>query len=140
MADVGRPTVMTPEVIRKLEEVFAIGGTDLEACFWADISKTALYEYQEAHPEFKERKAKLKEKIVLAARQTVAKSIASDVNSAWRMLERKDPELNPKSQVDHTTKGDKIGDNEAIRALTEKLNQMHKSAPTTPDGVHPEAS
>lgn len=71
----GRPTVMTPEVLSKLEQIFAIDGTDEEACFFAGISTTPFYEYQKAHPEFKERKELLKKKPVLGARQTVVKAI-----------------------------------------------------------------
>lgn len=85
---VGRPTVMTPEIINKLEEVFAIGGSDLEACFYADIGKTTLYTYQEEHPEFTERKEMLKERPVLKARQTVVKSL-DDPNYAFKYLEKK---------------------------------------------------
>lgn len=71
----GRPTVMTEEALRKVEEAFAWGCTDLEACFFADISKTALYNYQLAHPEFKERKDALKSRPILAARRTVLDGI-----------------------------------------------------------------
>lgn len=84
----GRPTVMTPEVLAKLEEVFAIGGTDMEAIFYADISKDALYDYQNKHPEFTERKEKLKERPVLKARQTVVKALENPHDAQW-YLERK---------------------------------------------------
>lgn len=122
----GRPTKMTQDVLNKLEEVFAIGGTDKEACFYAGISHQTLYNYQEEHPEFVERKQALKEKPVLLARQTVVKSLATDVNSAWRLLERKDPELSPKQQIDHTTKGEKMNDTDAIKELTQRLNELHR--------------
>ena len=85
---VGRPTVMTPEAIAKLEEVFAIGGTDLEAIFYADISKDALYNYQKDNPEFVERKEKLKERPILKARQTFVKAL-EDPHYAVEFLKRK---------------------------------------------------
>lgn len=84
----GRPTIMTPETIRKLEEVFAIGGTDKEACFYADISHQTLYDYQSLHPEFVERKEALKEKPILKARQTIVRSLDNAQYAAW-YLERK---------------------------------------------------
>lgn len=88
--DVGRPTVMTPETIIKLEQAFSIGASDLEACFHAGIGKTTLYEYQERNPEFAERKAMLKEKMVLKARQVVAKGMEDgDKQTAQWYLERK---------------------------------------------------
>lgn len=85
---VGRPTIMTPETISKLEEVFAIGGSDEEACFFAGIGKTTLYNYQQEHPEFVERKDALKERPILKARQTVVKAL-DDPNHAFKYLERK---------------------------------------------------
>lgn len=65
----GRPTVVTPEILIKLEEAFALGCSDLEACFFADIGKTTLYNYQNANPEFVERKEELKKRPVLKARR-----------------------------------------------------------------------
>lgn len=88
MAEIGRPTIMTPETISKLEEVFAIGGSDNEACFYADIGKTTLYNYQQEHPEFVERKEALKERPVLKARQTIVKGLDLAENARW-FLERK---------------------------------------------------
>lgn len=87
-AGTGRPTVMTPETINKLEEVFAIGGGDLEACFYAGISHESLYKYQREHPEFTERKEALKERPILKARQTIVKSLDDPINAKW-YLERK---------------------------------------------------
>ncbi len=85
---VGRPNIITPEIIAKLEEVFAIGGTDEEACFYADIGKSTLYNYQQEHPEFVERKEALKERPILKARQTIVKSLDEADNAKW-YLERK---------------------------------------------------
>src|SRR6185369_3443807 len=88
MAEIGRPSVMTDEVLRKLDEAFAMGCTDLEACLYADISKTALYDYQQEHPEFAERKEKLKETPILLARTTVVRSLKQPQAAQW-YLERK---------------------------------------------------
>ena len=98
MADTGRPTSMTPEVIRKLEEVFALGGTDKEACFWADISPETLYSYQRTHPEFTERKEALKQQPILKARQTVVRSLNNPRDAQW-FLERKSSEFKQKTDI-----------------------------------------
>lgn len=99
MAKVGRPTVMTKETIRKLEEVFAIGGSDSEACFYADISKESLYAYCRKHPEFTDRKESLKEKPILKARQTVVKSL-DQPDYAFKYLERKKKdEFSPRKEL-----------------------------------------
>lgn len=126
MAREGRPVVVDKDVLHKLEEVFALGGTDTEACLYANISTSTLYNYQNANPDFLERKNELKQTPVLLARQTVVKSLKTDVNSAWRMVERKDPDLHPKQQIDHTTKGEKIENNPLIVQLAERLNDLHR--------------
>lgn len=87
---VGRPTVMTPEVVSKLEQAFSMGCSDLEACLFADISKQTLYDYQAKHPEFVDRKAMLKETLILKARSVIATSLNNkDENTAKWLLERK---------------------------------------------------
>ena len=96
----GRPSVITPEVIRKLEEAFMLGCSDLEACFAADISKTALYDYQQANPDFAERKAALKERPVKLARKVIVKALeAGDINTAHKVIERRD---GIKQRLEHT--------------------------------------
>jgi hypothetical protein len=84
-----RPTVMTPEVIAKLEEAFAWGCSDREACLWADIAPATLYNHQEAHPEFLERKEALKDTPIMLARKSVLKGIKSNPDLALKLLERK---------------------------------------------------
>ena len=84
-----RPTVMTPEVIEKLEEAFLLGATDIEACLVADIAPATLYQYQEKNPSFSERKASLKEMPVYKARQAVIGSFKRDPKIAMQYLERK---------------------------------------------------
>jgi hypothetical protein len=86
---VGRPTVMTPETIQKLEGAFLIGCSDLEACLIADIAKTTLYNYQVENPEFVERKERLKETPAFTARTTLVKEVATNAELALKYLERK---------------------------------------------------
>lgn len=125
----GRPTVVDKDVIKVLEQAFSMGCTDKEACVLADISHQTLYNYQKDHPEFVERKEQLKEKPILKARKTVVDSLDNDVDSAWKYLERKDPELNPKSVIDHTSKGEKINDvsqaniSEIAKGVAEQLKE-----------------
>ena len=86
----GRPTKVTPEVVTKLEQAFSMGCTDEEACLFADISRMSLQRYQEAHPSFRDRKALLKQKLVLKARSVIAEALnKKDENTAKWYLERK---------------------------------------------------
>jgi len=87
----GRPTVVTDETIRKLESAFLLGCTDLEACFAADISKSTLYAYCAANPEFSERKEALKQNPLFKARGVVLEAIENkDLSAAQELLKRKE--------------------------------------------------
>lgn len=81
----GRPTIMTPETISKLEEAFANGAADLEACFYAGIGKTTLYNYQNDNPEFVDRKEGLRAMVKYQARKNITESIRNGdlENSKW---------------------------------------------------------
>jgi len=88
MSKTGRPTKVTPDVLRKLEEAFALGCSDVEACFFAGLPKSTFYDYQQVHPEFSERKEVLKSRPVLLARQSVLRGLQEDATLALRFLER----------------------------------------------------
>ena len=96
---------MTPEVVNKLEEAFAMGCTDLEACLFADISKQTLYNYQDAHPGFVDRKEELKETPVLKARQTILNNLEDPQNAKWYLERKKKDEF--AQQVNSKHSGDK---------------------------------
>lgn len=88
--DTGRPTVMTEETIGKLEQAWAMGCSDLEACLYAGIGKDALYNYQNKHPKYVERKEILKETLVLRSRSIVATQLqGGDREMAKWYLEKK---------------------------------------------------
>jgi hypothetical protein len=88
---VGRPSVMTDEVIKKMETVFSLDGSDDDACFEAGVSTTAYYAWLEKHPEFKERKANLKRRLVLKAKSVVADALNNkDKQMATWLLERRE--------------------------------------------------
>lgn len=85
----GRPTVMTPELIAKLEYAFSLGCTDNEACFHADIAPATLYKYQDQNPAFTERKHLLKDSPIFLARQSVLRGLKDSPELALKFLERK---------------------------------------------------
>mgnify|MGYP001045582770 CR=1 FL=1 len=87
----GRPTKFTQETIDKLEAAYLMGCTDIEACLYADVSTTALYNYQEKNPEFVERKQRLKSNPVVMAKGVVLNALeANDINTAHKVIERKE--------------------------------------------------
>lgn len=97
-----RPTVMTEIVIAKLEEAFSNGATDLQACFIANISKDALYDYIKENPEFSDRKEALKDMIKYQAKIVVKESLLDDkqkVETAKWYLEKRDKAFKPKQDI-----------------------------------------
>ena len=90
-SNAGRPTVMKPETILKLEAAFLVGATDLEACVHADISKSSLYLYCENNPEFSERKETLKNQPTLKARFIINGALDDqDLVTAHKVIDRKE--------------------------------------------------
>jgi len=105
-----RPTKMTEAVLGKLEQAFAYGSSDKEACFYAGINPDTMYDYQKLHPEFTERKEALKERPILEARQKVVGDIKNDVKVAQWYLERKrKSEFSTKIETEQTGL-DPVGD------------------------------
>jgi len=99
MAETGRPTLMTQETIDKLEYIFAMGGTDKEACSYANISHQTLYNYQNAYPEFVERKEHLKEKPFIKARTTIVDSLDQPQYALEFMKRKKKDEFSDRSEL-----------------------------------------
>jgi hypothetical protein len=84
---------MTERVLSKLEHAFAVGATDGEACFFAEIGKDVLYNYIKKSPEFHDRKEALKQKPVLLAKTNVIKKLQQeDIDTSKWYLERKSKE------------------------------------------------
>lgn len=89
-------------VIQFLKAAWAIGCNDAEACAYADISVTALFEYCKKHPEVSEIKNRLKQKPFLVARQSVVAALKNNPEIAFRYLERKRPEeFAPQTRVNN---------------------------------------
>lgn len=98
--NVGRPSVMTDEVLEKLEEAFLLGHTDEEACLIANIDPKTLYNYCNKHPEFSSRKEVLKQHPTIMARRNVIESLGRrDVDMSRWYLERKTKEFKPKADM-----------------------------------------
>jgi len=107
----GRPTVMTPEALRKLEEAFAMGCTDVEACLYANIGKSTLYTYQAENEGFLERKEELKDSLKLHAKSNLSRSIKIDEdidNSKWYLERKSKSEFSTRTEQDITSKGNQI--------------------------------
>ena len=105
MATVGRPTVMTPEVIETIEKELKNGATLAQASFLARISLKTIYNYFESNPSFKDRAELLQGMVAYRARVNIKNKIeGGDIDTSKYWLDRKDNEFKPKSDM---TSGDK---------------------------------
>lgn len=103
MAKVGRPSEMTDQKVKKLEEVFALDGTVEEACFFANISKQTYYNWLEKCPELVDRFEAMRQTPILKARRTVVKAL-DNPNIALSYLERKKKnEFSTRQEMEHST-------------------------------------
>jgi hypothetical protein len=105
----GRPTVMTDETVKKLEEGFTMEFTDLEACLYANISKQSLYDYCKINPEYTDRKETLKNHPKILAKSNIYRSLKKGErtdDSKWYLERKAKKEFG--NNVDVTTGGEKV--------------------------------
>lgn len=105
---VGRPSKMTDEAVKKLEEVFAIDGTIEEACYYADISRQTYYDWIKENPELVDKFERLRERPVLKARTTVVNSLGNPEHAFRYLSKKKRNEFADRIEQDITTGGEKI--------------------------------
>ena len=87
--NIGRPTVFTEDVIRKIEEVAALDGSVEEMAFYAGIEKGTLYKKLESDKDFFYKIDRLRQRPILAARQRVILGITESYQNAMDFLKRK---------------------------------------------------
>jgi hypothetical protein len=136
-SNVGRPTLMTEDTLKKLEDAFMLGCTDLEACLAADISTTTLYNYQNEHPEFVERKATLKENPIKIARVSVIKQMTEDGDLALKFLERKKKdEFSLRTELTGKDGGQLFDLTSVLNGLDEQEHSPGEELETKPNEIH----
>lgn len=97
----GRPSVVTQEVINKLEQAYIMGCTDIEACLYANISRTALNNYMKKNEDFKSRREMLKKNPALKARHNIYKSLEEgDLPTSKWFAEKTMDDFNPQKKMD----------------------------------------
>lgn len=140
---VGRPQEWGPDIVRKLEEVFALDGTISEACFYAGISRETYYRYvkADADKESTERKLydrfeALRNKPILLARETIVKSLTDPVFAFKYMEKKKADEFGNKTTIKHEGSIENKHNEEETRAIVEQVTNEYeeklKQALSTP--------
>ncbi len=99
----GRPTVMTQEVVRKLEHAFVYDCTVEESCLYAGISRNTYYDFCKQNSDFSDRIDQLRHAVSFVLRKRVVAAAEHDADLALKYLERKRPlEFSTRAQVHHT--------------------------------------
>jgi len=87
----GRPTKMTEETLKKLEQAYKFGCNKTEACEFAEISFDTLNDFEHKHPEFLQLMDAWKDNNVIISRAIISKKLATEQNesTAWAYLRAK---------------------------------------------------
>ncbi len=96
---VGRPSVMTATVVRKLETAFAIDATAEEACSFAGISRDTFYNFLKEKPEFSDKIDGLRQQPILKARQTIVESLDNSNEAKWYLERKLKKEFSPRQEL-----------------------------------------
>lgn len=117
---VWRPTVITDEVLSKLEFAFINSFTDEEACLYADIAPKTLYRYIEENEEFWQRKEILKKHPNIKAKLNWVKKLEwEDYIASKEWLERK-------SKSEFSTKTENDNNNNNLNTDSNSLSDEQK--------------
>ncbi len=105
MSSGGRPTVITNEVVRKLEEALQDGFSVSEACLVSGISRTAYYERRSTDEAFAVKMELAQKYVTIRAKKTVIQAIKDgNFNAAKWWLERREREEFGPSAVSQAAK------------------------------------
>jgi hypothetical protein len=98
-------TKLTPEVVKKLKEAFAIDCTVVEACFYAEICAKTYYNWINKNPELLHEFERMKNTLPLKAKHNIAARIhTGDVGLSERYLSKKQPDqYGDKIKIEHSS-------------------------------------
>jgi hypothetical protein len=129
MAKEGRPSKMTPDTVKKLEEVFALDGTVAEACFYAEISRETYYTWIEKNKELSDRFEALRQRPFLKARQTIVKSLDNPQYAFTYMAKKKKDEFSDRTELTGANGANLMPEATAeAQFLAEQLNKFERNA------------
>lgn len=101
----GRPFKLNQDIVNKLEQSASLDCSISEMCFYADISRETYYNWSKTNKKLIDRLESLRNKPILAARQSVVNGLKDNPEFALKYLERKLPdEFALKTKFEHTGK------------------------------------
>jgi len=106
------------EILAKLQEVWAMGGTNAEASYYANVSESSITRFLQKKPEVAEIRKRLLEKPILKARQEVVKGLAGNPEFSLKYLERK-----RKHEFSTRVENDLTSNDKELSALTDERKQ-----------------
>lgn len=109
-SSVGRPTVITDEVIAKLVQCFEDGSTITEACRTAQIDQSTYFRRVDSDEEFRKKMSHAQEYPDAVAKMEVVRAIkGGDVDtSKWWLENHVRDEFYKRKNTDLTSKGEKV--------------------------------
>lgn len=98
-SNAGRPTKMTPEVYRKIEEAAALGASLEEIAFFAGIHRSTIYEWIKEDQELSDRIQELQEQPILKARKTIVNALDNPAQANWYLERKRKNEFATRSEL-----------------------------------------
>ena len=115
----GRPSVMTEEVIGKLESILKIDWTIGEACSYAWIDQSTYYDWVKKDIRFSKKMTAAQDYPFILARKTLMKGMQNgDQRSAIEYLKRRDRRYKDKQELEHSGDVDIKNINVEIKTTT----------------------
>ncbi|HXR50241.1 MAG TPA: hypothetical protein VN778_04415 [Verrucomicrobiae bacterium] len=101
MSTEGRPTVITNDTVRKLEDAFKAGFSVSEACLTAGISRATYYEHRASNEAFSDKMELAKKYISIRAKKVVVQAIDDgNFNAAKWWLEHRERDQFGQNTID----------------------------------------
>lgn len=134
---VGRPTVRSEEIERKLEDWFKLGMSDTASCAYAGIARDTFYRWMREDDSFSDRMTHAKNYAMQLSRSIVVKELEQkrDVDTAKWYIEKHDdkqPQIQQNTQVNvFANLKDKYTIDSTTVSQSDQGTQENRS--TTPD-------
>ncbi len=124
-------TKLSPEIVSKLKEAFAIGATVNQACYYAEIAESTYYRWVKENPRLSEEFNTMRAKLPLAAKKNIAIAITNkeDIGLSKWLVERTEPDSYGEKITIDLNDGTNPEDREAIIAFHARIkeNRIKKS-------------